>query len=126
MTGIRHATIALGLAAGMGAAHAQTTVITREPAQSETIITTQQPVQLTPVQRQTIYRTIVRAPVAQPPAAVEYRIGTRVPHTVHLYEMPHDVVVQVPAVRRYRYMVVNHQVVLVDPTTSEVVAELGD
>ena len=126
MTGLRHAAIALGLAAGVGAAHAQTTVITREPAQSETIITTQQPVQLTPVQRQTIYRTIVRAPAAQPPAAVEYRIGTRVPHTVHLYEMPHDVVVQVPTVRRYRYMVVNHQVVLVDPTTSEVVAELGD
>jgi Protein of unknown function (DUF1236) len=126
VTGFRPATAAFVLAAGISAAHAQTTVITREPAQSETIVTTRQPVQLTPVQRQAIYSTIARAPVAQPPAAVEYRIGARVPRTVHLYEMPHDVVVQVPAVRRYRYMVVNHQVVLVDPTTSEVVAELGD
>jgi hypothetical protein len=32
----------------------------------------------------------------------------------------------VPAVRTYKYMVVNHRVVLVDPATSEVVADLAD
>lgn len=125
MTRIHHAAVALALIAGAGAANAQTTVITREPVQSETVITTQ-PVQLTPVQRQTIYRTIVREPVVQAPATVQYRIGARVPPTEHLYVMPHDVAVAVPAVRTYRYMVVNNQVVLVDPATSEVVAELGD
>jgi len=125
MTRIHHAAVALALIAGAGAANAQTTVITREPVQSETVVTTQ-PVQLTPVQRQTIYRTIVREPVVQAPATVQYRIGTRVPPTERLYVMPHDVAVAVPAVRTYRYMVVNSQVVLVDPATSEVVAELGD
>ena len=125
MTRIHHAAVALALIAGAGAANAQTTVITREPVQSETVITTQ-PVQLTPVQRRTIYRTIVREPVVQAPATVQNRIGTRVPPTEHLYVMPRDVAVAVPAVRTYRYMVVNNQVVLVDPATSEVVAELGD
>ena len=128
MKHIHEAAIAVALLASAGAAVAQTTIITREPApaQSETIVTAPAPVELTPVQRQTIYRTIVRAPAARAPAAVEYRIGARVPHTVRLYPLPHDVVVQVPAVRTYRYMVVNDQVVLVDPATSQVVAELGD
>jgi Protein of unknown function (DUF1236) len=123
MTHFRHAAIALALVAGAGVAHAQTTVITREPVETQTVITGH-PLALTPVQRETIYRTIVQEPVAPPPPTVEYRIGTRVPPTVHLYEVPHDVAVEVPAVRTYRYMVVNHRVVLVDPVTSEVVAEL--
>jgi hypothetical protein len=126
MTHFRQMTIALALVAAGGAAHAQTTVITREPVQSETVVTTAQPMQLTPVQRQTIYRTIVREPVVQAPPTIEYRIGTRVPPTAHLYVMPRDVVATVPAVRSYRYMVVNNRVVLVDPATSQVVAELGE
>jgi Protein of unknown function (DUF1236) len=124
MTYFRHAALALALAAGAGAAHAQTTVITREPVETQTVVTGE-PLVLTPVQRQTIYRTIVREPAVEaPPPTVEYRVGTRVPQTVRLYPVPHDVAVEVPAVRTYRYMVVNHQVVLVDPATSEVVAEL--
>ena len=50
--------------AGVTAATAQTTVITREPVQTETVVTTTQPLQLTPMQRQTVYRTIVRETVA--------------------------------------------------------------
>jgi Protein of unknown function (DUF1236) len=126
MKHLQHATLALALLAGSGAARAQTTIVTPAPVQRDTVVTAPAPVELTPVQRQTIYRTIVRAPVTRAPAAVEYRVGTPVPRSVHLYPMPHDVVVQVPAVRTYRYMVVNHQVVLVDPATSQVVAELGD
>jgi hypothetical protein len=126
MTHIRHAAIAAALIAGTTAAHAQTTVITREPVQTRTIVTTE-PLQLTPVQRQTIYRTIVRERVAPaPPAAVEYRVGSRVPAQTRLYEVPDTVAVEVPAVRQYKYMTVNGHVVLVDPATSEVVAELAD
>jgi ABC-type hemin transport system substrate-binding protein len=127
MTHFRQTAIALAVAmiAGAGAAHAQTTVIKREPVQTETVVTTQ-PVQLAPVQRETIYRMIVRDQVVQAPATIEYRIGARVPPTAHLYVMPHDVVATVPAVSAYRYMVVNNRVVLVDPATSEVVAELGE
>ena len=126
MISYRQVAIATLLLASAGVANAQTTVITREP-QSRTVITTEQPLQLSPVQRQTIYRTIVRQRVvAAPPPTVEYRVGTRVPADVQLYSVPQDVAVEVPQVRRYKYMVVNHQVVLVDPATSEVVAQLAD
>jgi hypothetical protein len=34
--------------------------------------------------------------------------------------------VEVPAIRPYKYMVVNDRVVLIDPATSEVVAEVAE
>lgn len=130
----RHATIAAALIVGATAAHAQTTVITREPVESQTVITrepqtqtvvTHERLQLTPVQRQTVYRTIVRERVRPAPPTVEYRVGARVPENVQLYEVPDDVVAEVPEIRQYRYMMVNNRVVLIDPATSEVVAELA-
>ncbi|HTT49480.1 MAG TPA: DUF1236 domain-containing protein [Pseudolabrys sp.] len=125
MTCFRHAAIAAALFAGVGGASAQTTVITREPVETRTVVTTR-PLELTPVQRETIYRTIVRAPVEAPPPMVEYRVGTRVPAGARLYAVPREVAVEVPAVRSYRYMRVNNHVVLVDPATSEVVADFAD
>lgn len=115
----------LAFAAGVSAAQAQTTVITREPVQSRTVVTTE-PVQLTPVQRQTIYRTIVRERVAPAQATVKYRVGTRIPEGAHLYAVPQQVGVEVPTVQAYKYMVVNGKVLLVDPATSQVVAELAE
>lgn len=125
MTHFSHAAIAAVLLVGVGTASAQTTVITREPVETQTVVTTQ-PLALTPVQRRTIYRTIVRAPVQTGQPTVEYRIGTRVPESVPLYSVPQDVAVEVPAIRTYKYMMVNDRVVLVDPATSEVVAEFAD
>jgi uncharacterized protein DUF1236 len=125
MTHFRHAAMAAALLAGVGGASAQTTVITREPVETRTVVTTQ-PLQLTPVQRHTIYRTIVREPVEGPPPTVEYRVGTRVPAGARLYTVPQAVGVEVPAIRSYRYMRVNNHIVLVDPATSEVVADFGD
>ena len=124
---IRAAVLA-ATAAGLfaGPALAQTTIVTREPVQSRTVVTTE-PLQLTPVQRQTVYRTIVRErAVAPPQATVEYRVGARIPANAQLYTVPQEVAVEVPAVRLYKYMVVNGQVLLVDPATSQVVAELAD
>lgn len=129
MTHFRQASIyaatAATLIAGVTATNAQTTVITREPVQTETVVTTQ-PLQLTPVQRQTVYRTIVQKRVAPAQPTVSYRVGMRVPETVRLYDVPDTVAVEVPAVRSYKYMMVNERVVLVDPATSEVVGELAD
>lgn len=126
MTHFRHVAVAAALIAGTAATHAQTTIITREPAETRTIVT-EEPLVLTPVQRQRIYRTIVRERVAPaPPPRVEYRVGTRVPADVELYPVPDSVAVEVPAVRGYRYMTVNNRVVLVDPATSEVVADFAD
>lgn len=124
MTQFRHVAIAAALLASAGAAGAQTTVITREPVQTQTIVTTQPA--LTPVQRQTIYRTIVRERVVPAPPSVEYRIGARVPEGAHLYAVPQSVAVEIPAVKTYKYMMVNGHVVLVDPATSEIVADVTD
>ena len=125
MTHFRHAAIAAALLAGAGAASAQTTVITREPVDSRTVVTTEA-LQLTPVQRQKVYRTIVRERVSPARPTVEYRVGTRVPENVQLYSVPQEVAVEVPAIRSYKYVVVNDRVVLIDPATSEVVAELAE
>ena len=125
MTYFRHAAVAAALVAGATAAHAQTTVITREPVETRTVVTTE-PVQLTPVQRRTIYRTIVRERVEPARPTIEYRVGARLPESVRLYSVPREIAVEVPSIRSYKYMVVNDRVVLVDPVTSEVVAELAD
>ena len=123
MTYFRHAAIMVALLAGAGSASAQTTVITREPVESRTVVTAE-PLQLTPVQRRTIYRTIVRERVVPAQPAIEYRVGSRVPESVQVYSVPQEVAVEVPAIRPYKYMVVNSRVVLIDPATSEVVAEV--
>jgi hypothetical protein len=125
MTYFRHAAIVAAVVAGATTASAQTTIITREPVESRTVVTTE-PLELTPVQRQTIYRTIVRERVAPAVPTVEYRVGARVPADVQLYAVPREVAVEVPAIRSYKYMVVNNRVVLVDPATSQVVEEVVD
>jgi hypothetical protein len=98
-------------------------VITREPVESRTVVTTE-PLQLTTVQRRTIYRTIVRERVVPARPTAEYRVGTRVPESVQIYPVPQETAVEVPAIRPYKYMVVNDRVVLIDPATGEVVAEV--
>ena len=125
MTYFRHAAIVAVLAASTTAASAQTTVITREPIELRTVVTTE-PLQLTPVQRRTIYSTIVRERVVPAEPTIEYRVGARVPDRVRLYAVPQEVAVEVPAIRSYKYMVVNNRVVLVDPVTSQVVDEVVD
>jgi hypothetical protein len=133
MTHFRHAAIAAALLAGTASASAQTTVITREPVETRTVVTTQprtivttQPLALSPAQRQTVYRTVVRERVQPAQPTVEYRVGMRVPESAPLYVLPQEVATEVPAIRTYKYMMVNNRVVLVDPATSEVVAEFAD
>lgn len=126
---IRHAALTFAAIVAATAVQAQTTIVT-QPVQTQTVVT-EQPLVLSPVQRQTIYRTIVRqrpaATVAQAPApVVEYRVGARVPNTVALYPVPQEVVAEVPAVQNYRYMVINDRAWLVDPVTSEIVAEVDE
>ena len=125
MTYFHHAAIVAAVVAGATTASAQTTIITREPVESRTVVTTE-PLELTPVQRRTIYRTIVRERVAPAEPTIEYRVGARLPDSVRLYSVPQEVAVEVPAIRSYKYMVVNNRVVLVDPATSQVVEEVVD
>jgi hypothetical protein len=125
MTYFRHGAIVAAVVASATTASAQTAVIIREPVESRTVVTAE-PLELTPVQRRTIYRTIVREHVVPAEPTVEYRVGVRVPDSVRLYSVPQEVAVEVPAIRSYKYMVVNNRVVLVDPATSQVVEEVVD
>jgi hypothetical protein len=129
--------LALAFALAAGAAQAQTTIIT-QPAPPATVVTeppatvVTEPLVLTPGQRQVIYRTIVQEPVVQEQVTVgtgapvvENQVGTRVPASTTLYPIPQEVAVEVPAVKNYRYMVINNRAWLVDPATSEIVAEVS-
>jgi hypothetical protein len=139
MRHVRTALLTLTLASAASvAASAQTTIIT-EPAPPAAVVTappavvTTSPVVLTPVQRRTIYRTIVQQPMVQrqvtvgaAPPVVEYRVGARVPASTTLYPVPREVAVEVPAVSNYRYTVVNNRAWLVDPASDEIVAEIAE
>ena len=125
MTYFRHAAIVAALVAGATTASAQTTVITREPVESRTVVTTE-PLQLTPVQRRTIYRTIVRersCRLSRRLNIASVRACPTVYGSIRFRERSRSKCRQI---RSYKYMVVNDRVVLVDPATSEVVAELAD
>ena len=110
-----------------GAAAAQTTIIQRDSPSTTVIergapsVITRERVELSPEQRTTIYRTVTRERVRAVPETVDVRLGARVPQSVELREMPTTIVHDIPDVRRYRYMVVNNEVLLVDPATSEVI-----
>lgn len=139
MRHVRTALLTLTLASAASvAANAQTTIIT-EPAPPAAVITAPpavvatDPLVLTPVQRRTIYRTIVQQPIVQrqvtvgaAPPVVEYRVGARVPASTTLYPVPREVAVEVPAVSNYRYTVVNNRAWLVDPASDEIVAEIAE
>lgn len=52
---------------------------------------------------------------------VEINIGVAVPRSVTLYAVPEDVVIIVPAYRRYKYFIFEDKVVIVDPGTFAII-----
>ena len=123
-----------------------------EPA-ARVVVT--QPPALTQAQRTTIYRTIIpqgrgrgpivrerivtetvpAAPVARERVvgrpvvadyAADYTVGSRVSDAYALAPLPQSVVTTVPAVRSYRYMVINNRLLLVDPATGVVMADVTE
>ena len=110
-----------------------------------------QPLALTPRQRTTIYRTIIpqgrgRAPIGRErivtetvaptppvrervvtqPVVADYAVGSRVADAYALGPLPSRAVASVPAARPYRYMVINNRLLLVDPATGIVVADITE
>ena len=63
---------------------------------------------------------------AYPGSAYAYAVGSRVADAGALAPMPQAVVATVPSVRPYRYMVINNRLLLFDPATGIVVAEVTD
>ena len=106
--------IPLALLGGTTAALAQTTTTT-------TTTIERRPLTLSPQQRTVIYRTVTRERRVVPAPDVEVRVGAAVPPSVVLSPLPETIYAEVPAVKPLRYFYVNNQLVLVDPTTSQVV-----
>lgn len=77
-----------------------------------------------PVRDQVVVDQWGRERVVAPPTEVDYVVGDRVAPSVQLTAFPDRVVRTVPAMRGYRYMVVNDRLLLVDPATSTVVEEI--
>jgi hypothetical protein len=49
-------------------------------------------------------------------------VGTAVPHSVRVYDVPTDIVEIVPEYRGFRYFIVRDEIVIVDPESQEIVA----
>jgi hypothetical protein len=69
---------------------------------------------------------VVGERVVTQPAVADYTVGTRVRDAYALAPMPQAVVATVPNVRSYRYMVINNRLLLVDPATGYVVADMTE
>ena len=96
--------------------------VVREQVISERVI---MPSASVPVVRETVGAApVVTERVVTTPASVELAIGSRVPVTVPLYAFPETLALRIPAVRSYRYAIVDDRLFLVDPLTNRVVTEL--
>jgi hypothetical protein len=70
--------------------------------------------------------SVIREQHVQPLANVNFSIavGTRVPRDVRFYPLPREVVTIYPEWRGYEFVLVNSQIIVIDPKTFEIVAIL--
>jgi hypothetical protein len=81
---------------------------------------------LTAEQRTRITSVIRRETHVRPIEHVNFalRVGTHVPRSVHLYRLPAEVVTIYPEWRGYEYVLVEDQILVINPRTLEIVAVL--
>src|SRR4030088_91963 len=77
-------------------------------------------------EQRTQITTVIRDQHVQPLNNVNFSIsvGTRVPRDVRFHPLPREVVTVYPEWRGYEFVLVNNQIVVVDPRTYEIVAIL--
>jgi hypothetical protein len=99
-----------------GGAAGQTTTTTGQ-AGAGAKLSTEQRTQIT---------SVIKEQRVQPVTNVNFSIsvGTRVPRDVTFHTLPERVVTIYPEWRRYKYILVKEQIVIVDPNTYEIVAVL--
>jgi hypothetical protein len=68
--------------------------------------------------------TYSRPLVADPALRTSYVVGTRLPTDVQLIELPETAIAQVPAIAPYAYAMIDGRVLLVDPQTGMIVADI--
>ena len=76
--------------------------------------------ELTVQQRTSMYRSVMSGRHTQAPAGVSVRVGAKIPASVELQDVPESLHAEIPGVREYKYVVVQNQLVLVDPKTNTV------
>jgi len=79
---------------------------------------------LTSEQRGKITTILKQKKVEQTHLTVSVKVGTRVPESVHSFPLPVEVVEVYPEWRGYDYILVADEIMIIDPTTHEVVAIL--
>ena len=96
-----------------------------DPADNGVNVTSAAGLALTPAQRAAIYREVSRD--KSKIAAKEFSpvVGADVPPMIELYALPDDAAADVPAVKLYKYTLVENKVVLVDPTRMQVIDVIG-
>ena len=78
--------------------------------------------ELSAAQRSAVYSAVAQEKSkVRPPLAFNLAIGVKVPPSIALYPLPDRTLSEIPAIRSYQYTIVQDQVVLVDPTTLQVV-----
>lgn len=77
-------------------------------------------------EQRTRITTVIRDQHVQPTTNVNFSIsvGTRVPRTVSFHPLPVEVVTVYPEWRGYEFILVNNQIVVINPRTLEIVAVL--
>jgi hypothetical protein len=77
-------------------------------------------------EQRTRITSVIREQHVQPLANVNFSIavGTRVPRDVRFYPLPREVVTIYPEWRGYEFVLVNGQIIVIDPRTFEIVAIL--
>jgi hypothetical protein len=75
-------------------------------------------------EQRTKITTVIRSQHVQPLANVNFSIsvGTRVPRDVRFNPLPAEVVTVYPEWRGYEFVLVNNQIIVIDPRTFEIVA----
>jgi hypothetical protein len=79
---------------------------------------------LTSEQHTKITGIIRQHKVAPTQLNVSVRVGTRIPDSVHFYPLPREVFVIYPEWRGYDYIMVGDQILVIDPSTHQIVAIL--
>lgn len=115
--------IAFAVLAGVGIAAAQMSPSSNTMSPSGSTTTKQnRSLQLTAAQKSAIYRAVsAEKPKAQASANFHAAIGQPVPAAVELHALPDAAVAEAPAARPYMFTFARNEVLLVDPTTKNIV-----
>ena len=103
------------------------TPVVRQQVVTEHVVTAPAPAFRERIETTPVIETVGAAPtVAERVVPDSLTIGSRVPATLPLYALPETLDLEIPVVRPYRYAIVDDRVLLVDPVTATVVAELTE